>query len=245
MVTKTRGSVTRWSRALTLRTVLLLAGALVASVVFTIVARELRDPRLDLLDKQLELAVHKLDSTPADLVAAAASFIGSNVVLIPVVVLLAALCAWRRKRVAAVVLVVDAVFVIVINQYLKTIFARPRPRLFDKIPLPTDYSFTSGHSMSAVGVWGVIAAVMVALFPAHRRAIVVAAVTLILTIGLSRIYFGVHWPFDVAGGFLAGLPPLIVSVHLIPRRQTDNDRHVAEFIQAAAPHGAAEYKETL
>ncbi len=232
MLTKTRANVQRWLRALTLRTFLLLAGALVASVIFTVVAREIRNPRLDQLDKAIELAVHKLDSTPADLVAATASFIGSNLVLIPVVALLAVLCAFRKRRVAAVVLVVDAAFVILVNQYLKTIFARQRPQLFDKIPLPTDYSFPSGHSMSAMGVWGVIAAVMVALFPAHRRAIVMAAVTLILCIGLSRIYFGVHWPFDVFGGFLAGLPPLIASVHLIHRRKVDHDRNVADFVEA-------------
>ncbi len=232
MVLKTRANVLRWMRALTLRTFLLLAGALAASVVFTIVARELRNPRFDQLDKQIELAVHELDSTPADLVAAAASFIGSNMVLIPVVTALAIVCALRKRRVGAVVLVVDAAFVILVNQYLKTIFARPRPQLFDKIPLPTDYSFPSGHSMSAVGVWGVIAAVLVALYPAHRRAIVFAAVTLILCIGLSRIYFGVHWPFDVFGGFLAGLPPLIASVHLIHRRKIDHDRNVADFVEA-------------
>jgi membrane-associated phospholipid phosphatase len=240
MVTRTRATLTRWSRAVTQRTLLLLAGAVVASVVFTIIARELRNPWLDQLDKQIELAVHKLDSVPADLVAAAASFIGSNVVLLPVVMVLAAVCALRHMRVAAVVLVTDTGFVILLDLYLKSIFARARPQLFDKIPLPTDYSFPSGHSMSAVGVWGVIAAVMIALCPAHRRAIVVAAVTLILAIGLSRIYFGVHWPFDVFGGFLAGLPPLIVSVHLIHRRKATHDRNVAEFVEAAAPQGPAE-----
>jgi len=232
MPIKPRAHVLGWMRALTLRTFFLLAGALVASVVFTIVARELRNPWLDQLDKQIELAVHRLDSTPADLVAAAASFIGSNMVLIPVVIALAIVCALRKMRVAAVVLVVDAVFVILGNQYLKTIFARARPKLFDKIPLPTDYSFPSGHAMSAMGVWGVIAAVLVALYPAHCRAIVAAAATLILGIGLSRIYFGVHWPFDVFGGFLAGLPPLIASVHLIHNRKIDHDRNVADFVQA-------------
>ena len=233
MLMTTRANVLRWMRALTLRTFVLLAVAVVASVVFAIVARQLRNPTLDQLDKQIELAVHKLDSTPADLIAAAASFIGSNVVLIPIVAVLAIVCAMSRKRVAAVVLVVDALFVVLLDLYLKTLFARPRPRLFDKLPLPTDYSFPSGHSMSAVGIWGVIAAVMVALVPAHRRAIVIAAATLILLIGLSRIYFGVHWPFDVFGGFLAGLPPLIASVHLIHRRNTDHDRNVADLVQAA------------
>lgn len=227
----TRTHVLRWARAVTLRTFLLFAAAVFASAVFVIIARELKSPALDRLDKTIELGVHRIDSMPADLVAAAATFIGSNMVIIPVVVILVALAAYRKQRVAAVVLAVDAIAVIVSNQYLKTVFARPRPTLFDKIPLPTDYSFPSGHSMSAVGVWGVIAAVLIALYPAHRRAILVAACALILLIGLSRIYFGVHWPFDVLGGFLGGTPALIVSVHLIHRRDR-TDRNVASLVEA-------------
>jgi len=76
----TRAHVLRWMRALTLRTFGLFLAAVVASIVFVIIARELRAPALDHLDKRIELAVHKLDSTPADLIAAAATFVGSNYV---------------------------------------------------------------------------------------------------------------------------------------------------------------------
>ena len=227
----TRAHVLRWARALTLRTVLLFVGAVVASIVFVIIARELKSPALDDFDKQIELGVHKLDSLPADLIAAAATFIGSNTVIVPLVIALVALAAYRKQRVAAVVLAFDAIAVILSNQYLKTVFARPRPKLFEKISLPSDYSFPSGHSMSAVGVWGVIAAVLIALFPAWRRTIIIGACILIPLIGLSRIYFGVHWPFDVLGGFLGGTPALIVSVHLIHRRNR-TDRNVASLVEA-------------
>jgi membrane-associated phospholipid phosphatase len=227
----TRAHVLRWMRALTLRTFGLFVAAVVASIVFVIIARELKSPALDRLDKQVELGVHKLDSTPADLIAATATFVGSNFVLIPMVVFLVGLAAYRKQRVAAVVLAFDAIAVIASNQYLKTLFARPRPTLFDKIPLPTDYSFPSGHSMSAVGVWGVIAAVLIALYPAWRRTIIIGACVLIPLIGLSRIYFGVHWPFDVVGGFLGGTPALIASVHLIHRRNR-TDRTMAHLIEA-------------
>lgn len=227
----TRAHVLRWMRALTLRTFGLFLAAVVASIVFVIIARELRAPALDHLDKRIELAVHQLDSTPADLIAATVTFVGSNYVIIPMVVFLIGLAAYRKQRVVAVVLALDAVTVILSSQYLKTIFARPRPTLFEKIPLLTDYSFPSGHSMSAVGVWGVIAAVLIALYPAWRRAIIIGACVLIPLIGLSRIYFGVHWPFDVIGGFLGGTPALIVSVHLIHRRNR-TDRTMAHLIEA-------------
>ncbi|MEO8841656.1 MAG: phosphatase PAP2 family protein [Kofleriaceae bacterium] len=226
-----RAHVLRWLRALTLRTFGLFVAAVAASIMFVIIARELKSPALAQLDERIELAVHKIDSTPADLIAATATLIGSNYVIIPVVACLAGLAAYRKRRVAAIVLALDAVTVLLSNQYLKTLFARPRPTLFEKIALPTDYSFPSGHSMSAVGVWGVIAAVAIALYPSCRRTILISACVLIPLIGLSRIYLGVHWPFDVLGGFLAGMPALIVSVHLIHRRNR-TDRNVASLVEA-------------
>ena len=50
---------------------------------------------------------------------------------------------------------------------------------------------------------------------------IATAIPLIASIGLSRIYLGVHWPSDVLGGFLGGMPPLVVSIHLLhaPRRE--------------------------
>lgn len=228
---KTRAGVMRWLRALTARLFLLFAGAIVASVVFLVIASQLRKPAFDLLDKNVELAVHKLDSTPADLVAAAASFIGSNMVLAPVIVALVVFAALRKQRVIAIVVAVDALAVIIGNQLLKNLFDRPRPQLFDKIPLPTDYSFPSGHSMSAVGVWGVIFTALIALFPQHRRAFLISGFTLIPLIGLSRIYFGVHWPFDVLGGFLAGTPPLIAAIYLIHHRKQPG-ANVAGLVEA-------------
>ena len=227
----TRAHVLRWLRALTLRTFALFLAAAVASTVFVIIARELREPALAQLDKRIALAVHELDSTPADLLAATATFAGSNYVLVPLAVVLVGICAYLKQRVAAVVLALDAVTVVLLNEYLKTLFARPRPMLFEKIPLPSDYSFPSGHAMSAVGLWGVIAAVLIALYPAWRRPILVGVCILIPMIGLSRIYLGVHWPFDVLGGFLGGTPALIASVHLIHRRNRA-DRTVASLVEA-------------
>lgn len=196
--------------------------AILAGIAFAIVAREIRVPSVDDLDIRIEMAVHRtLDSRAGDVWAFTASFIGSNEVLIPALALVGWVCARRRRYEAAVVLALDAVVVMLGDLALKHVFARERPHLFDKLAIPTDYSFPSGHSMSAVGVWGVIAAVLIRLYPRHRTAVLATAIPQILSIGLSRIYLGVHWPFDVLGGFLAGTPPLVASVHLLrsPHRE--------------------------
>jgi undecaprenyl-diphosphatase len=86
--------------------------------------------------------------------------------------------------------------------------------------------------MSAIGIYGVIAAALIALYPRARRPVIAAAAILIGLIGLSRIYLGVHWPSDVLGGFLGGVPPLIASVHLIHRRRA-HDASVADLVEAS------------
>jgi membrane-associated phospholipid phosphatase len=224
--------VKRWLKAITLRTFVLMLLAVVASAGFLAIARSLKLPAFDKADAAIEMFIHHhMDSPIGDVWAKTASFIGSNVFLMPTIILVAALAAFRSHRTAAVVLIVDAIFVIGVDQLLKVMFERARPTLFDKIALPHDYSFPSGHSMSAMGVWGVIAAVLIALYPEIKREIIALAVLLIASIGLSRIYLGVHWPFDVAGGFLGGIPPLVVSVHLIHRRKL-HDKNVADLVEA-------------
>jgi undecaprenyl-diphosphatase len=221
----------RWLRALTLRTLALFAIAIVASVAFVVLAAEVHAGVLDPADAAVELAVHRLDAAPIDAVMEAATLIGSNVVLLPAVALVTLLAIRAQRRRIAVVLLADTIAVIAIDAVLKVAFSRERPRLFDKIALPTDYSFPSGHSMSAIGIYGVIAAALIALHPAARRPVIAAAVLLIGLIGLSRIYLGVHWPFDVLGGFLGGVPPLVISVHLIHRERAQ-DRNVADLVEA-------------
>jgi undecaprenyl-diphosphatase len=226
-----RTGLMRWLRALTLRTFALFALATVASLAFVVVAAEVRTGALDHLDVTVELAIHRLDSRLGDVVMKTATLIGSNVVLLPVVACVTLLALYRRMRTVAIVLVIDTTVVVAVNSALKVMFSRERPTLFDKIALPTDYSFPSGHSMSALGIYGVVAAALIALYPRARRPVIVAAALLVATIGFSRIYLGVHWPFDVVGGFLGGVPPLVVSIHLIHRRRA-RDRNVADLVQA-------------
>jgi membrane-associated phospholipid phosphatase len=230
MARRARFRVMPWLRALTLRTIALFLLAIIASIGFAVLAAQVRHGALDRLDTSIEMAVHRLDSWPVDVVMQTATLIGSNTVLLPAVAVVTALAIHRRKRAVAIILVIDTAVVIAAYSALKVMFSRERPRLFDKIALPTGYSFPSGHTMSAIGIWGVIAAALIALYPEARRPVIAAAALLIAAIGISRVYLGVHWPSDVVGGLAGGVPPLVTSIHLIHRRRT-RDRNVADLVE--------------
>lgn len=95
------------------------------------------------------------------------------------------------------------------NQGLKRLFERARP---GDNPLITvgGFSFPSGHSMGAMAIYGMlIYAVWHTAWSVRRKAAFTAALSfLILLVGISRIYLGVHFASDVLAGFGAGLASL-------------------------------------
>ena len=88
------------------------------------------------------------------------------------------------------------------NYILKLLFHGPRPYWYSSrvLALSSESTFgiPSGHAQNAAAVWGLLAAAL------RRRWAWAIALALILTIGLSRIYLGVHFPSDVLIGWLIG-----------------------------------------
>lgn len=100
------------------------------------------------------------------------------------------------------------------NGLLKGAFHLPRPYWLDSsLQQATEVSFglPSGHAQNAVTVWGYIA------FRLKKTWGWIVAVALIALVSFSRIYLGVHFPSDVAGGWLIGAVVLIGYAALQPR----------------------------
>lgn len=110
-----------------------------------------------------------------------------------------------RCRKALFVLVAAFVANFALEAILKQTIARPRPDTLRLVP-GNGPSFPSGHVVATVGFYGVLAVVAwKSTWQRWARAgAYLAASAVILAVGYSRIYLGVHWFSDVMGGFLVG-----------------------------------------
>ncbi len=135
------------------------------------------------------------------------TFLGTGTVVM-MIVGVSALFLWlSQHRYSAMLLLVATAGGILINNLLKAGFGRPRPQIFDWGTHVVSWSFPSGHAMSAAVVYGTVAYLAARLQRRHwhRAVTLLIAATLILLIGASRLYLGVHYPSDVIAGIIIGL----------------------------------------
>ncbi|MEY8848546.1 phosphatase PAP2 family protein [Psychroserpens sp. XS_ASV72] len=93
------------------------------------------------------------------------------------------------------------------NVILKRVIDRARPDDIEHLVVVNTLSYPSGHAMSAMAFYGFLI-FLVSFLNVHKllkMIIISLLLLLILSIGVSRIYLGVHFPSDIAGGFIAGL----------------------------------------
>jgi undecaprenyl-diphosphatase len=122
------------------------------------------------------------------------------------------------RRRAALLFVVTMAGAAALNLILKASFARQRPEAFFDTPLPSSYSFPSGHALFSFCLFGTLAAIVNnrAKGVGIKIAVWVTAAVIVLLVGFSRIYLGVHYPSDVLAGF-AGAFVWIMSVASVDR----------------------------
>jgi undecaprenyl-diphosphatase len=175
----------------------------------------------DNLDAATRAGINRWASPNLTALAEAASFIGSVAVLFSLAGLVAAgLWLGGRPRAALMLLLVMGIAATV-NTAIKLTFARARPEAFFGA-VPDSYSFASGHALFSACFFSVVAGLIEAkLTSAWQRAIVwVFACSIVASIGLSRIYLGVHYLTDVIAGFaLAALTVCVVRSIVAEQRQ--------------------------
>ena len=118
----------------------------------------------------------------------------------------------KNKKIGASIFS-NLVVITILNQLLKRILQRPRPTEF-RIIEETGYSFPSGHSMVSMAFYGYLIYLIYRYVKNKylKWGLIVLLSLLICTIGISRIYLGVHYTSDVLGGFLISISYLIIYI---------------------------------
>ena len=118
----------------------------------------------------------------------------------------------------------NLVIITILNQLLKRILQRPRPTEF-RIIEETGYSFPSGHSMVSMAFYGYLIYLIYKYFKnkyAKWISIILLSI-LICSIGVSRIYLGVHYTSDILGGFLVSISYLILFISTVNKFFIEKD----------------------
>lgn len=112
-------------------------------------------------------------------------------------------------------LVINLLGVTIINNLIKLIVARPRPDI-NRLVTETGYSFPSGHSITSIVFYGYLVYLIYKYINNKKIKIplMIFLILLIPTIGLSRIYLGVHYTSDVLCGLLLGIVYLILFISI-------------------------------
>ncbi len=181
--------------------------------VFVAVADRVTEGHTQHLDEQLLLSMRAgspseprgpafLPGSMRDLTA-----LGSPAVLALFVVAVAGSLAVRRQYHALGLLLVATVGGVVLNEFLKHAFARPRPPLAFHLTEVRSMSFPSGHAMESAIIYLTLAALLARLVQPRLLRLYFIGLAFFLTfvVGVSRVYLGVHYPSDVLAGWTAGL----------------------------------------
>lgn len=111
-----------------------------------------------------------------------------------------------RLRLEAGLLAASLIAASLLNSGIKDLVGRPRPFVVPHLAQVSSASFPSGHAMLSATTYLAMAALLARNQQslAARYYILGWAIALVLLIGASRIYLGVHWPSDVLGGWCLG-----------------------------------------
>ncbi|MCL4384286.1 phosphatase PAP2 family protein [Patescibacteria group bacterium] len=178
---------------------------------FLKIADEVVDKNTQFLDITLSTLIYHLRTPTLTHIMILISNFGAAYTLVGLMFILIALLLRRHRKEALLFSLVSALG-LGINLLLKNVFARPRPLISPLIPA-SSYSFPSGHAMNSLVFYFMISAYMYHF--THNKLLsifaVLISILMVILIGFSRIYLGVHYPSDILGGYFIGLWWLVTA----------------------------------
>jgi membrane-associated phospholipid phosphatase len=140
---------------------------------------------------------------------------------------------WRRERFLVWAWLASNAGGGLLQLVLKATVHRNRPQYAAAYLHGQSYSFPSGHTMSATICFSLLvvcAGLSLGWHGARRARLYVASTVLVLAIGFSRLYLGVHYPSDVLGGLVAGAAWVVLcttTIRIVQGREAARERAAA------------------
>ena len=186
-------------------------------IIFLFIFEDVLDKEIDVFDNFCYQLLSNIIKEPITTITKFITTLGSAYVIIPIGII-CIFYFWKRKE--SVYIPVNLIIVFFMNQLLKRIVQRPRPEGF-RIVEESGYSFPSGHTMVAAIFYGfIIYLVSKSKYKKKTKIVINTILTiLILLIGISRIYLGVHYATDVIASYLVSISYLIIFTHFIEKYQ--------------------------
>jgi undecaprenyl-diphosphatase len=183
-----------------------LGTASLAFTVFIKITSELMEHEVSGVDRTILIGFAKARTPGLTVMAVDLTALGS----VTLVVLISAVALWvlllLKDRMGALHLVAASVGAGILTSTIKNYIDRPRPEEVTQLIQVSGFSYPSGHSLAAAALYLTVAILVCRHLQrtGHQIAILTMTAAIILLVGTSRIYLGVHYPSDVASGISLG-----------------------------------------
>ncbi len=127
----------------------------------------------------------------------------------------------KTRKTAGIPFAVTSLTSTLIYKLIKSTFQRPRPDLMYRIIEQGGFSFPSGHSMNCMVCYGILIYLIRRNVKDKKAANLLTGICagLIVLIGISRVYVGVHFPTDIIGGWSLGISVLAAAILIQEKRR--------------------------
>lgn len=166
-----------------------------------------------LLDKVVYNFISKFINNNLTHVVKFITFLGSASIVILITII--TLIILKNKKIG-LLMGFNLILITIFQYILKPIYGRMRPIDINLIE-EKSLSFPSGHSLTAMAFYGFIIYLIYKSNFKYKKIYIIILSLLILLIGLSRVYLGVHFITDVLGGFIFSLFYLIIFIDRVKK----------------------------
>ncbi len=213
---------TRWIKSSFSLSFVVLLGCLGLIALFGWLSQEVLEKEAFGFDTTILLWLHQHSNSTIDSLMLNITKLGNPGFVVVLVTISFSLLLWQKQFWAAQILFLDCLGGLILNQGLKLFFAKPRPQLWTPLIVEHSYSFPSGHALGSAVLYGFLAVLLADRYPRYRVVIYSIALIIVGSIGLSRLFLGVHYPTDIMAGYSIGLLWSISCVGILKMQKIKN-----------------------